>query len=205
MSCQAAGARFSPCDWRRAVAKSCGAKLWSCPGSPSPVVASVGGWIPRSVRDLTGTPLASGDECGIPDTFSLEVGISSSYHIAKFWGLTGLSKKLLRRSLAAPCPRLIKSTIRTSRPPPFVVLWVARQRGDAANHTADLDAESEQYRCVAVYRSTVGEHSKEFYRADHSMAAGCTARRSRSAHAHACDLVLWEGGICDTTSCRLPP
>jgi feruloyl esterase len=59
-----------------------------------------------------GTPLASGDdddECGIPDTFSLEVGISSSYHIAKFWGLTGLAKKLLRQSLDAPCPRLINN------------------------------------------------------------------------------------------------
>jgi poly(hydroxyalkanoate) depolymerase family esterase len=66
-----------------------------------------------------GTPLASGnddDECGIPDTFSLEVGISSSYHIAKFWGLTGLAKKLLRQSLAAPCPRLINSDIRATRP-----------------------------------------------------------------------------------------
>jgi hypothetical protein len=38
-----------------------------------------------------GTPLASGDdedECGAPDSFSLEVGILSSYHIAKFRGLT---------------------------------------------------------------------------------------------------------------------
>jgi hypothetical protein len=28
------------------------------------------------------------DECGAPDSFSLEVGILSSYHIAKFLGLT---------------------------------------------------------------------------------------------------------------------
>jgi poly(hydroxyalkanoate) depolymerase family esterase len=68
-----------------------------------------------------GTPLASGDdedECGTPDTFSLEVGISSSYQIAKFWGLTGLARKLLRQSFAAPCPRLIRpdSSPRLNRP-----------------------------------------------------------------------------------------
>jgi poly(hydroxyalkanoate) depolymerase family esterase len=39
-----------------------------------------------------GTPLATGgaDECcGVAGAYLLEVGISSSYHIAKFWGLTG--------------------------------------------------------------------------------------------------------------------
>jgi poly(hydroxyalkanoate) depolymerase family esterase len=39
-----------------------------------------------------GAPLAAGDshdQCGIPGAFLLDVGISSSYHIAKFWGLTG--------------------------------------------------------------------------------------------------------------------
>ncbi|WP_134496424.1 extracellular catalytic domain type 1 short-chain-length polyhydroxyalkanoate depolymerase [Microvirga pakistanensis] len=38
-----------------------------------------------------GTPLATGDgddQYGVPGPFLLEVGISSSYHIAKFWGLT---------------------------------------------------------------------------------------------------------------------
>jgi feruloyl esterase len=38
-----------------------------------------------------GTPLATGkadDECGVAGPFLLEVGISSSYHIAKFFGLT---------------------------------------------------------------------------------------------------------------------
>lgn len=38
-----------------------------------------------------GTPLATGDaanECGVPGPFLLDVGISSSYHIAKFFGLT---------------------------------------------------------------------------------------------------------------------
>ncbi len=66
-----------------------------------------------------GTPLAAGDadeECGIPGTFMLEVGISSSFQIAQFWGLTGLAKKLLRQSFAAPCPRLIRPTTRMIRP-----------------------------------------------------------------------------------------
>jgi poly(hydroxyalkanoate) depolymerase family esterase len=39
-----------------------------------------------------GTPLATGgadEECGAAGPFLLEVGISSSYHIAKFFGLTG--------------------------------------------------------------------------------------------------------------------
>ena len=39
-----------------------------------------------------GTPLATGGsdrQCGAAGAFMLEVGISSSYHIAKFWGLTG--------------------------------------------------------------------------------------------------------------------
>jgi feruloyl esterase len=38
-----------------------------------------------------GVPLATGSgdkRCGVPGPFLLEVGISSSYHIAKFWGLT---------------------------------------------------------------------------------------------------------------------
>jgi poly(hydroxyalkanoate) depolymerase family esterase len=42
-----------------------------------------------------GTPLATGkaaDECGAAGPFLLEVGISSSYHIAKFFGLTDPSR-----------------------------------------------------------------------------------------------------------------
>ena len=39
-----------------------------------------------------GTPLATGDDenaYGSAGPFLLDVGISSTYHIAKFWGLTG--------------------------------------------------------------------------------------------------------------------
>lgn len=42
-----------------------------------------------------GTPLATGradKECGVAGPFLLEVGISSSYHIAKFFGLTAVSR-----------------------------------------------------------------------------------------------------------------
>jgi poly(hydroxyalkanoate) depolymerase family esterase len=38
-----------------------------------------------------GAPLATGPaetDCGVPGAFVLDVGISSSYHIAKFWGIT---------------------------------------------------------------------------------------------------------------------
>jgi poly(hydroxyalkanoate) depolymerase family esterase len=88
-------------------------QVW-CDGSGAEIVECF--MIPKMAH---GTPLASGDEddeCGIPDIFALEVGISSSYHIAKFWGLTGVGKKLLRQSLAMPCPRLIEPSIRMNRP-----------------------------------------------------------------------------------------
>jgi len=57
-----------------------------------------------------GTPLATGgsdEHCGVPGAFLLEVGISSSYHIAKFWGLTKLPRKLSRifdEWRRNPCP-----------------------------------------------------------------------------------------------------
>ena len=42
-----------------------------------------------------GTPLATGTltRCGVAGPFLLEVGISSSYHIAKFFGLTGEARE----------------------------------------------------------------------------------------------------------------
>jgi poly(hydroxyalkanoate) depolymerase family esterase len=58
-------------------------------------------WRDRGGRDVIelytidgmahGAPLATGpadSHCGIPGAFVLDVGISSSYHIAKFWGIT---------------------------------------------------------------------------------------------------------------------
>ena len=56
-----------------------------------------------------GTPLAAGsshDQCGVPGAFLLEVGISSSYHIAKFWGLTGHPRPVAVRPSPAHKPVL---------------------------------------------------------------------------------------------------
>ena len=52
---------------------------------------------------------------GVPNLLA-RVGISSSYPIAKFGGPMRLSKKFLRQSVAAQCPRLTKPTIRMGRP-----------------------------------------------------------------------------------------
>jgi feruloyl esterase len=55
-----------------------------------------------------GTPLATGpsdEHVGVPGDFLLDVGISSSYHIAKFWGLTGHPRAIpTRRSEFVPAP-----------------------------------------------------------------------------------------------------
>lgn len=51
-----------------------------------------------------GAPLATGpadSHCGIPGAFVLDVGISSSYHIAKFWGLTATRRDVEALRLAA--------------------------------------------------------------------------------------------------------
>ena len=72
-----------------------------------------------------GTPLATGpsdQHVGVPGAFLLDVGISSSYHIAKFWGLTGHPRAVpIRRSesasiVAAP-PRQDPATAETSGEP----------------------------------------------------------------------------------------
>jgi poly(hydroxyalkanoate) depolymerase family esterase len=59
-----------------------------------------------------GTPLATGkadNECGAAGPFLLEVGISSSYHIAKFFGLTAAGSRPVASTrsemTAAPQPR----------------------------------------------------------------------------------------------------
>ena len=56
-----------------------------------------------------GTPLATGSEgCGKAGAFLLDVGISSSGHIAKFFGLTGAAHAragtLARETTIAPAP-----------------------------------------------------------------------------------------------------
>ncbi len=59
-----------------------------------------------------GTPLAVGDaddQCGATGAFLLEAGISSSYHIAKFWGLADparASARPAKRPAVSPSPPL---------------------------------------------------------------------------------------------------
>jgi poly(hydroxyalkanoate) depolymerase family esterase len=67
-----------------------------------------------------GTPLATGpsdEHVGVPGDFLLDVGISSSYHIAKFWDLTGHPRAAaIRRSesIISPPPRQHHATAETS-------------------------------------------------------------------------------------------
>src|SRR5207302_10206849 len=52
-----------------------------------------------------GTPLATGDgdeQCGAAGSFLLDVGISSSYHIAKFFSLTGERVSVAKPKAQAP-------------------------------------------------------------------------------------------------------
>ena len=48
-----------------------------------------------TIADMAhGTPLATNKHGGVAGAFMLEVGISSSYHIAKFWGLTKRPRRI---------------------------------------------------------------------------------------------------------------
>jgi feruloyl esterase len=69
-----------------------------------------------------GTALATGpsdEHVGVPGAFLLDVGISSSYHIAKFWGLTGHPRAVPTRrsesaSIVPASPRQHHATAGTS-------------------------------------------------------------------------------------------
>jgi len=66
-----------------------------------------------------GTPLSVGDgeeSFGVAGPFLLDVGISSSYHIAKFWGLTG--RKVERAEALRPDPTAIRMPGPVSPTPP---------------------------------------------------------------------------------------
>jgi poly(hydroxyalkanoate) depolymerase family esterase len=86
-------------------------------------------WRDRAGRDVIesymipgmahGAPLAAGPadtHCGIPGAFMLDVGISSSYHIARFWGLTaprreaGVVREMAKRLPKKPARWLAKMT-----------------------------------------------------------------------------------------------
>lgn len=95
-------------------------------------------WRNRSGRDVIelytipsmahGTPLATGgsdQHCGIPGAYLLEVGISSSYHIAKFWGLTGRP-----RSIAAEPRKPSGKSARLNRNPTATLAGVRISAAD---------------------------------------------------------------------------
>jgi len=74
-----------------------------------------------------GTPLATGDaddQCGAAGAFLVEVGISSSYHIAKFFGLTRA-----RARTAASRPIDATMAVTGQRQPGVAAHEPARQRG----------------------------------------------------------------------------
>jgi feruloyl esterase len=74
--------------------------------------------IPRMAH---GTPLAAGnsdDQCGTAGAFLLDVGISSSYHIAKFWGLADRSRATQRSKLPRPQPVAPRPTATVEAPEP---------------------------------------------------------------------------------------
>jgi poly(hydroxyalkanoate) depolymerase family esterase len=67
-----------------------------------------------------GTPLAAGDshdQCGVPGAYLLEVGISSSYHIAKFWGLTGHPRRAAQRTPTRKVLPRQQRQVTTTTPP----------------------------------------------------------------------------------------
>jgi poly(hydroxyalkanoate) depolymerase family esterase len=72
-----------------------------------------------------GTPLAAGEadnQCGAAGPFLLEVGISSSYHIAKFFGLTGTRRAvetMKNRALTVVPGMIQQDSETTARPPEF--------------------------------------------------------------------------------------
>jgi poly(hydroxyalkanoate) depolymerase family esterase len=91
-------------------------------------------WRDRAGRDIIesytiagmahGAPLAAGPadtHCGIPGAFLLDVGISSSYHIAKFWGLTAPRREAEAVRVAA---RLRRKWL-----PDWFAKWMARRAG----------------------------------------------------------------------------
>ncbi len=68
-----------------------------------------------------GTPLATGpadEHCGVAGDYLLEVGISSSYHIARFWGLTGWPRRVLRATLGTLLPQQPAREPTPDRPAP---------------------------------------------------------------------------------------
>lgn len=90
-----------------------------------------------TIRNMAhGTPLGMDDNeaaCGAPGPFFLPVGISSSYHIAKFFGIVppaSASKEVKASRLPAE-PVLQEEIVTEDRPP---------RRHDAPRHAPDIGA-----------------------------------------------------------------
>ena len=92
-----------------------------------------------------GTPLATGaadNQCGVAGPFLLEVGISSSYHITKFFGLAAkrMAPESLRRPLGAACRKCWVRQMAQK------VRGAARGRSAGAELPAKLEAPAPRYR-----------------------------------------------------------
>lgn len=76
-----------------------------------------------------GTPLATGegdDRSGAAGPFLLEVGISSSYHIAKFWGLTGRKIQAAEKTRGSEATKVPEGSVAVVSPEGAVTLAPTR-------------------------------------------------------------------------------
>ena len=94
-----------------------------------------------------GTPLATGtadDQCGATGPFLLEVGISSSYHIARFFGLAAnrRASESSRRPLRTRVPEMLDGAEGAKS-----VSGAARRRSAGAELPAKREASTPRYRC----------------------------------------------------------
>jgi poly(hydroxyalkanoate) depolymerase family esterase len=83
-----------------------------------------------------GTPLATGagqNQCGAAGPFLLEVGISSSYHIATFFGLAPTRPERARKNFQPPVPRAAEkaTVVRSCTPEPLKGEVRSRTSGEA--------------------------------------------------------------------------
>ncbi len=88
---------------------------------------------------MHGTPLATGnghDECGAAGPFLLEVGISSSYHIVKFFGLTAHVAPAVNDGIVTSGPRAAGSN--GSRITPYVLEGEILDRQDPQTGSHDI-------------------------------------------------------------------
>ena len=113
-----------------------------------------------------GTPLATGDgegRFGVEGPFLLEVGISSSYHIARFWGLTGAAAPAaagMRKpdpATAILLPSLVEPTPGAEPPAPP---RPASERPTAERPAGAVEIDGSAHRAEAE-RGRHGQHGKE--------------------------------------------